>query len=93
MQKLLIFFVTGLTISIGHGHDSQEKFEFTRIEPGNELGITTKVIAHIHRPAKKTTETWTLNREFTPDIVVETLNATCSEKLIVCIKCNHSFSY
>lgn len=83
MQKLLIFFVIGLTISIGHGHDSQEKFEFTRIEPGNELGITTKVIAHIHRPAKKTTETWTLNREFTPDIVVETLNATCSEKLIV----------
>lgn len=71
------------TVGLTKDDRANDNFEFTRVEPGNELGITTKVIAHIHRPAKKITETWRLNREFTPEQVMKTLYDMCSDEPIV----------
>lgn len=88
LAVLLIIFGGSCKESKGESVDDiidndEDKFLFTRAEPGNGLGIVTKIIAHIHRPVNKTTETWRLNREFTPTEVVTVLNSMCSEELIV----------
>ncbi|ODN05884.1 hypothetical protein Ocin01_00748 [Orchesella cincta] len=67
-------------LSSGESDNTIEKFEYIRKEPGNELGIFTKIIAHIHRKANQTTDEWRLNRDYLPDDLFESLKLRCEEK-------------
>lgn len=84
-----LVFSTLLTITCGssnHGESANrdassfEKFEFTRKEPANELGIFTKVIAQSHRKANQTVEEFSINREFMSDDFFEAIMIRCKSK-------------
>ncbi|CAL8096031.1 unnamed protein product [Orchesella dallaii] len=89
LLMFLIFQVITVTLSEDEElftaeHEKQNipvtKFKYARKEPGNELGVFTKVIAHIHRKANQTTDEWRLNKEYLPDDVYESLKLRCEEK-------------
>lgn len=63
-------------------NETEEKFEYFRTEPGNELGIFAKIIAHVFRKANQTIEEFHINRAYLPDDVYESLLSQCDNKVI-----------